>query len=81
MTKKGVKMNLNFNNKGLKKMFTGTIVTRKKLQLGELNGEFLTSSIKSTKEFQYDYERFEIDDLELEGQFNDWTLNIKLNVM
>ena len=78
---KGVNLDLNFNNKGLKQMFVGTIVTKKKLQLGDLNVDFLTASIKGVKEFQYDYEKFEIDDMELEGEFNNWTLNVKLNVM
>ena len=79
--RKGVDLNLEFNNTGLKSMFPGTIVTVDSLKLGDLNADYLAASIKSVKEFQYDYERFEIDDMDLEGEYDKWILNIKLNVM
>lgn len=75
-----IDLTLNGNNKFLRKMFPKTKVTKTKLTLGELDPKFLTKSIKSVEQLQFDYSRFELVDLDLEGQFDDWDVLVKINV-
>ena len=71
-----------FNNKGLKKLFPGTIVTRKKLVLGELDPKYLSSMIKSMPDIKYDYTSFQLLAIEdFEGEYNKWDLTLKLKLM
>ena len=73
-------LKLTFNNKGLKMLFPGTVVTRKKLEMGELDPKFLASSIKSS-ELRYTYTNFVLEDIELEGEFNKWDVILKLRLI
>jgi ABC-type metal ion transport system substrate-binding protein len=70
---------LTFNNNGLKKMFPGTKVNKKKLKIGEIDPKFLASSIKSS-DLRFTYTNFEVIDLDLEGFYDNWELVIKLKV-
>jgi hypothetical protein len=80
VSERGVELKLEFNNKGLRKMFKGTKLTKKKLELGELDATFLKSSIISVEGFEYGSNTFSIDDIELEGYYDAWVLNVKMNV-
>lgn len=72
---------INFNNKGLKMLFPGTLVTKKKLKLGELDPKFLASAIKTSElNLKYADLSFTLEDIELEGEFNSWDVTIKLRV-
>lgn len=74
-------LKINFNNKGLKMLFPGTLVTKKKLQLGELDPKFLASTIKTSElNLKYADLSFMLEDIELEGEFNSWDVTIKLRV-
>ena len=75
-----IDLTLSGNNKFLRKMFPKTKVTKTKLTLGELDPQFLSKSIKSVEQLQYDYTRFELVDLDLEGEFDNWDLLVKINV-
>lgn len=75
-----IDLTLSGNNKFLKKMFPKTKVTKTQLKLGELDSTFLTRAIKSANQLQYDWSRFEVLDLDLEGQFDEWDLVVKINV-
>lgn len=72
---------INFNNKGLKMLFPGTTVTKKKLELGELDPSMLSKYIKSSElNNKYEGSNFTIEDIDLEGEFNNWDLVVKLKV-
>jgi hypothetical protein len=72
---------INFNNKGLKMLFPGTVVTKKKLELGEMDSSVLSKYIKSSElSKKYDGQNFSIEDIDLEGQFGNWDLVVKLKV-
>ena len=72
-------LKLTFNNKGLKMLFPGTIVTKKKLEIGQLDPKFLAASIKSS-ELRYTYTNFTLEDIELEGEYNKWDVMLKLRL-
>lgn len=76
-----INMDFNFNNKGLKMFFPGTIVTKKKIQLSSIDGGVLAKAIKSSGKLN-DYTNFELlpDDITLEGEYNSWTLGVKIKV-
>ncbi len=74
-------LRVNFNNKGLKMLFPGTVVTKKKLELGDLDPKFLASTIKTSElNLKYADLSFTLEDIELEGEFNSWDVTIKLRV-
>lgn len=74
-----IDLKLSGNNKFLRKMFPKTKVTKTQLKLGQLDPNFLSRSIK-TSNLHHDWTRFEVIDLDLEGQFDEWELGVKINV-
>jgi hypothetical protein len=79
------KITIHINNKGLKKLFPGTVITKKKLAIGEIDIPFLIQAIKSQKQTDYTNFQLMLDKegraiFELEGEFNSWDLEIKLIV-
>ncbi len=77
---RSVMLHFNFNNKGLKKLFPKTIIRRKELTMGEIDPKYLGGMIRSVSELKHDYERFEIEDMELSGEFNSWDLDLKIKL-
>jgi hypothetical protein len=74
-------LKFNFNNKGLKMLFPGTTITRKKLSLGELDPSVLSKYIRTSElNSKYVDLKFSLEDLDLEGEFNNWDLTVKLKV-
>lgn len=79
-TDKEVWFNLTMNNKGLKECFPGTKVTKKSLALGKPNSDFIISAIR-TSSLSQNHSGFNLLDLEIEGEYNDWTLSLKLELI
>lgn len=77
-----IDLEFEFNNKGLKNFFPGSVVTKKKMQLAQLDAKFLASAIKSSDTLKRDFTNFEVleDDLTLEGEYNKWVLGVKIKV-
>lgn len=74
-------LKINFNNKGLKRLFPGTVVTKKKLILGDLDPKFLSSTIKTSElNEKYPDLNFKLEDIEMEGEFNNWDVIVKVKV-
>jgi hypothetical protein len=74
-------LKINFNNKGLKMLFPGTVITKKKLEMGDLDPSMLSKYIKSSElNTKYPDCQFTLEDIELEGEFNNWDLLVKLKV-
>jgi hypothetical protein len=68
------------NNKGLKECFPGTVVTKKSLALGKPNSDFIISAIR-TSSLSQGHSGFNLLDLEIEGEFDQWTLSLKLELI
>lgn len=77
---RSVMLHFNFNNKGLKKLFPGTIIRKKELTMGQIDPKYLGQMIRSVSDLKHDYDRFEIEDMELAGEFNSWDLDIKIKL-
>ena len=73
---------IKFNNKGLIKMFPGSKLSKKKIILGGLEPEFLIKALRTEGVIKYDYNKFEVipDSLELEGNWNQWELSVKIKL-
>lgn len=71
--------NMEFNNKGLKKCFPGTIITKKKIVMGAPDSSFIIKAIQSS-DLKYDHQGFNLLDLEIEGEYNSWMLSLKLEL-
>ena len=71
-------LNITGNNVFLRKMFKGTKVTKTKLVLGPLQTNFLAKCIKSDPSMSNANEAFRVTNVELEGQFDDWTIVCKI---
>lgn len=76
-----INMDFRFNNKGLVRFFPGTVVTKKKMKLGQINGPMLAKAIRSSDRLK-DYTNFELlpEDITLEGEYNSWSLGVKIKV-
>jgi hypothetical protein len=77
---KEVDLKLSGNNVFLKSLFPDAVIKTDSLLLGDLNVDYLTSAIKSSNNLQLDYSGFKILDIDLEGNYGDWTVTTKLNV-
>lgn len=75
---KEVIFNVTGNNRFLRKMFKGTKVTKTKLIIGDLQTNFLAKCIKSDTNLSLGNESFRVTDVELEGQFDDWSVICKI---
>ena len=74
-------LSFNFNNKGLKMLFPGTVITRKKLTIGELDPAALAKYIRTSElNSKYADLKFTLEDIDLEGEFDNWDLLVKLKV-
>ena len=77
---KEVWFNMSGNNKMLRKAFPNSIITKKKVELGMPDSTFLIQAIKGS-DLRFDHQGFNLLDIELEGEYNDWTLSLKLGLI
>ena len=68
------------NNEMLKLIFEGTKISKKKLTLGKLNPKMLVDMMQSQIHQIPDYTgiKFKIMDVEIEGEYNLWTITTKI---